>query len=53
MKGMHDLIELLTTWFDDVQRLDARTLAQLMKMGAKVQRLLEFTGKGRPALPTR
>jgi DNA-binding transcriptional regulator GbsR (MarR family) len=45
MKGMHDLIELMTTWFDDVQRLDQQTLSQLMKMGAKVQRLLEFTGK--------
>jgi DNA-binding transcriptional regulator GbsR (MarR family) len=42
MKGMHDLIELMTTWFDDVQRLDAATLSQLMKMGAKVQRLLEL-----------
>ena len=50
MKGMHDLIELMTTWFEDIQRLDPRTLAQLMKMGAKVQRLLEFTGKAR-ALP--
>ena len=48
MKGMHDLIELMTTWFDDVQRLDQHTLAQLMKMGAKVQRLLEFTGKAKP-----
>jgi DNA-binding transcriptional regulator GbsR (MarR family) len=47
MKGMHDLIELMTSWFDDVQRLDRQTLAQLMKMGAKVQRLLEFTGKVR------
>jgi DNA-binding transcriptional regulator GbsR (MarR family) len=45
MKGMHDLIELMTTWFDDVQRMDTKTLAQLMKMGSKVQRLLEFTGK--------
>jgi DNA-binding transcriptional regulator GbsR (MarR family) len=45
MRGMHDLIELMTTWFDDVLRLDAQTLSQLMKMGAKVQRLLEFTGK--------
>jgi len=49
MKGMHDLIELMTTWFDDVQRLDQHTLAQLMKMGAKVQRLLEFAGKAKPA----
>jgi DNA-binding transcriptional regulator GbsR (MarR family) len=45
MKGMHDLIELMTSWFDDVQRLDQQTLSQLMKMGSKVQRVLEFTGK--------
>ena len=45
MQGMHDLIELMMTWFDDVQRMDARTLAQLMKLGAKVGRLLEFTGQ--------
>jgi DNA-binding transcriptional regulator GbsR (MarR family) len=42
---MHDLIELMTSWFDDVQRLDQQTLSQLMKMGSKVQRLLAFTGK--------
>ena len=45
MRSMHDLIELMTTWFEDVQRMDQKTLAQLMKMGSKVQRLLEFTGK--------
>ncbi len=45
MRGMHEVIELLTTWFDDMQRLDRRTLEQLMAMGAKVQRLLEFSGK--------
>jgi len=45
MKGMHDLIELMTGWFDEVQRLDADTLAQLMRMGAKVQRLLELKDK--------
>ena len=50
MRGMHDLIELMTTWFDDVQRLDHKTLSQLMKMGAKVQLLLEFTGKVKPAV---
>jgi len=45
MRGMHDLIELTTTWFDDVQRLDQQTLAKLMKLGAKVQKVLEFTGR--------
>jgi DNA-binding transcriptional regulator GbsR (MarR family) len=45
MRGMHDLIELTTTWFDDVQRMDPQTLAKLMKMGAKVQKVLEFTSR--------
>jgi DNA-binding transcriptional regulator GbsR (MarR family) len=45
MRGMHDLIELTTTWFDDVQRIDPQTLSRLMKMGAKVQKVLEFTGR--------
>jgi DNA-binding transcriptional regulator GbsR (MarR family) len=45
MRGMHDLIELMTSWFDDVQRLDAQTLSQLMRMGAKVGKLLEMAGK--------
>jgi DNA-binding transcriptional regulator GbsR (MarR family) len=44
MRGMHDLIEMLTDWFDDIQRLDSRTLTQLMRMGTKVQKLLEITG---------
>ena len=45
MRGMHDLIELTMTWFDDVQRIDQQTLSRLMKMGAKVQKVLEFTGR--------
>jgi len=45
MKGMHELIELLTRWFDEVQHLDPKTLSQLMTLGAKVGKLLEFTGQ--------
>lgn len=45
MRGMHDLIEMMTNWFNDVQRMDAATLQQLMKMGSQVQRVLAFTGK--------
>jgi DNA-binding transcriptional regulator GbsR (MarR family) len=45
MRGMHDLIDLMMTWFDDVQRLDAQTLSQLMRLGARVGKLLEYTGK--------
>jgi DNA-binding transcriptional regulator GbsR (MarR family) len=42
MAQMHELIELVTTWFTDIQRLDEQTLRQLMKMGAAAQKLLEF-----------
>jgi DNA-binding transcriptional regulator GbsR (MarR family) len=45
MREMHDLIELLSDWFADVQKLDAATLSKLMKMGAQVQRLLELRDK--------
>ena len=42
---MHDLIELVTQWSDDIQRLDTKTLVQLMKLGAKAQKFLEFKNK--------
>jgi DNA-binding transcriptional regulator GbsR (MarR family) len=42
MAQMHELIELVTTWFTDIQRLDEQTLRQLMKMGAAAQKLLEI-----------
>ena len=45
MKQMHDLIELLTGWLADVQKMDSGTLMSLMKMGAKVQKLLEAKDK--------
>jgi DNA-binding transcriptional regulator GbsR (MarR family) len=56
MKQMHDLIELMTGWLADVQKMDSSTLMSLMKMGAKVQKLLEvkdkitskFTGQAAP-----
>jgi len=53
MRGMHDLIELMSTWFDDVERLDSTTLLQLMKLGSKVQRLLELGGKLKKPLASR
>lgn len=53
MRQMHGFIEMTTYWLDEVQQMDSSTLASLMQMGAKVQRLLElkdrvkqvFTGK--------
>lgn len=52
MREMHDLIELVTGWFADVQRLEPDTLKRLMRMGSKVQKVLEFGDKVR-ALPAR
>ena len=45
MKQMHDLIELMTGWLADVQKMDSATLMSLMKMGAKVQKLLQMKEK--------
>lgn len=44
MREMYELIEQLCRWMDEMQRLDTETLAKLMKMGAKVQTLLELPG---------
>ena len=42
MKDMTEAIELMTTWYDDVKRLDTDRLAQLLRLGAKVQKVLEM-----------
>ncbi len=55
LKEMHDLIELLTNWYADVQKLETERLIQLLGMGAKVVKALELKdrlfafpgGKGR------
>ena len=41
MREMYDLIELSSSWFDDVQRLSPETLTSLMKMGSTVGKLLD------------
>jgi DNA-binding transcriptional regulator GbsR (MarR family) len=45
MREMYNLIELSSSWFDDVQKLEPETLMSLMKMGAKVQKLLSMGSK--------
>jgi DNA-binding transcriptional regulator GbsR (MarR family) len=42
MRQMHDLIDRLMTWFDDVQKLAPETALQLMGMGATVSKVLEL-----------
>ncbi|MBK3745729.1 GbsR/MarR family transcriptional regulator, partial [Paraburkholderia aspalathi] len=45
MQDMHDLIERLTNWYDDVKKLDTDRLTSLLTLGAKVTRFLETTDK--------
>jgi DNA-binding transcriptional regulator GbsR (MarR family) len=50
MKQMHGFIELMTDWLDDMQKMDSATLASLMQMGSKVQKLLEMKDRVKSAL---
>jgi DNA-binding transcriptional regulator GbsR (MarR family) len=45
MQEMHDLIELLIGWAEDVQKLDNQSLRQLLMLGAGVSKVLDFKGK--------
>lgn len=45
LRAMHELIELSSSWFDDMQKLDPSTLVTLMKMGSKVQKLISVGNK--------
>ncbi|KQT09257.1 ArsR family transcriptional regulator [Methylobacterium sp. Leaf399] len=41
LREMHDLLELLTGWYSDVQKLETERLLQLLTLGSKVQKVLE------------
>jgi DNA-binding transcriptional regulator GbsR (MarR family) len=45
MREMHDFIELLTLWSDDIQKLDNASLRQLLNLGRSVSRVFELKGK--------
>ena len=45
MQQMHELIDLSSTWFDDVQRLSPETIARLMRMGSSIKTVLDMTDK--------
>jgi DNA-binding transcriptional regulator GbsR (MarR family) len=42
MRDMHELIELMTGWYADVQRLETDRLIQLLSLGSKVVKVLDF-----------
>ncbi len=48
MREMYELGELANNWFDDLQRMSPEHLQTLMKLGSKVQTLLEFKARALP-----
>jgi DNA-binding transcriptional regulator GbsR (MarR family) len=45
MREMHELIELMTGWYADVQRLETERLIQLLSLGSKVVKVLDVKDK--------
>ncbi|NUA27313.1 GbsR/MarR family transcriptional regulator [Cupriavidus basilensis] len=45
MKEMYGLILLVTSWFGEIRKLDVATLEKLMKLGSKVNKLLDVKDK--------
>jgi DNA-binding transcriptional regulator GbsR (MarR family) len=41
MRQMHDLMDMMSDWYDDVRRIETERLVQLMKLGARITRVLE------------
>lgn len=42
MREMHELIDMLTGWYMDMQKLETERLVNLLKMGARIYRLYEM-----------
>ena len=47
LREMHELIELLTNWMDEIHDLPPRTLVRLLKLGRRIQNLLDRRRKTR------
>lgn len=45
MQEMHDLIEMLTEWYMDMQKMETDRLVNLLKMGAKIYNLYQIKDK--------
>jgi DNA-binding transcriptional regulator GbsR (MarR family) len=45
MAAMHDQIELLTSWYADIQKLETERLVQLLSLGSRIAKALEFKDK--------
>ena len=45
MRQMHDLLELITKWSTDIQKLETDQLIDLIRLGGRVVRLLEIKNR--------
>lgn len=45
MRDMHDLIEMLTLWTTEIQRLDSERLHKLLKLGTSIGKVLDLKDK--------
>ncbi|GGK50556.1 GbsR/MarR family transcriptional regulator [Salinarimonas ramus] len=41
MREMHDLMDMMSDWYDDIRRIETERLVQLMKLGSRITRVLE------------
>jgi len=45
MKDMYELMEMLTVWTDEVQRLDKSHLSSMLKLGSNIGKVLDMKDK--------
>jgi DNA-binding transcriptional regulator GbsR (MarR family) len=45
VEEMHDLVDMLTGWYEEMQEMETERLVRLLTMGSKVYRLYEMTNK--------
>ncbi len=45
MQEMHDLIEMLTQWTEEIQRMDSARLVKLLKLGGHIGKVLDMKDK--------
>lgn len=45
MLEMHNLIEMLTDWYQEMQKMETERLVNLLKMGSKIYTLYQFKDK--------
>lgn len=45
MREMHDLIEMLTSWYQEMQKMETERLISLLKLGSRVYKLYEWKDK--------